>query len=119
MKLNPNVRNVLIIVAVATLVYAVPSANSAFTFVVTVVSLGFLASMAWIANRLYREHRVELYSLGTRRRTILYVALGVATLTFSATDRLWLTGFRTDVWLMLLAGCAYAMYAVYRSMQEY
>jgi hypothetical protein len=118
-KLNPNVRNVLIIVAVATLIYAVPSANSGFTFVVTVVSLGFLAALAWIANRLYREHRLELYSLGTRRRTILYVALGVATLTFSATDRLWNTGFGTVIWLLLLAGCAYAMYAVYRSMQEY
>ena len=84
-----------------------------------VVSLGFLASLAWIANRLYREHRIELYSLGTRRRTVLYVAVGVATLTFSATNRLWLTGFGTVVWLLLLAGCAYAMYAVYRSMQEY
>jgi uncharacterized membrane protein len=118
-KLNSNVRNVLIIVAIATIVYAVPSGNSAVNFIVTVVSLAFLAAMAWIANRLYREHRIELYSLGTRRRTILYVALGVATLTFSATDRFWLTGFGTIVWLMLLAGCAYAMYAVYRSMQEY
>ncbi len=119
MKLNENVRNVLIIVAIATIVYAVPSGNSAVKFIVTVVSLGFLAALAWVANRLYREHRVELYSLGTRRRTILYVALGVATLTFSATDRFWLTGFGAIVWLMLLAGCAYAMYAVYRSMQEY
>jgi hypothetical protein len=118
-KLNSNVRNVLIIVAVTTVVYAIPSGNSALSFIVQVVSLGFLGSSAWIANRLYREHRVDLYSLGTRRRTILYVAAGIAALTLSATDRLWNSGLGTVVWLLLVAGCAYALYSVYRSMQEY
>jgi hypothetical protein len=117
-KLNTNVRNVLVVVLLATIVYALDAAV-AVAFVVQIVSLAFLASMAWIATRLYREHRIELYSLGTRRRTVLYAAVGVAALTLAATDRLWVNGFGTVVWLVLLAGCAYALYAVYRSTREY
>ena len=37
----------------------------------------FLGAIVWFASRLYRQHRTTLYSLGDRRRAILYVALGV------------------------------------------
>ncbi len=101
MKLNTNVRNVLIIVALATVVYALGhTGDFALGFLTQLISLAFLAAFGWIASRLYREHRTELYSLGTRRRTALYVALGVATLTLSAANRLWASGFGTVVWLV-------------------
>ena len=64
----------------------------------------FLAAIAWIASRLYREHRVSLYSLGDRKRLILYVAAGVATLTFTASGRLLDTGLGSIVWILLLGG---------------
>jgi len=120
LKLSTNFRNVLIIVALATVIYALHNTGDfALSFLTQLISLAFLGAFAWIASRLYREHRTELYSLGTRRRTALYVALGVAVLTISAADRLWATGIGTVAWLVVLAACAYALYALYRSTREY
>ena len=107
------------IVLLAAIVYAVPRGNFALGFLEEAISLAFLAAIAWIGSRLYREHRTELYALGTRRRTVVYVALGVAALSLTAVDRLWASGFGTVIWLVLLGGCVYALYAVYRSMKEY
>jgi hypothetical protein len=120
LKLDTNFRNVLIVVALATVVYALNNTGDfALSFLTQLISLAFLGAFAWIASRLYREHRTELYSLGTRRRTALYVALGVAALTISAADRLWATGIGTLVWLLVLAACAYTLYSLYRSTREY
>jgi hypothetical protein len=120
MKLKTNSRNVAVIVVLAAVVYALGhTGDFALGFLVQLISLAFLAAIAWIGSRLYREHRTELYSLGTRRRTVLYVAAGVATLALSAVDRLWSSGFGTVIWLVVLGGAAYAIYAVYRSTREY
>jgi hypothetical protein len=120
MKLKTNVRNVLVIAGLAAIVYALGNTGDfAVNFLVQLISLAFLAALAWVGSRLYREHRIDLYSLGTRRRTIVYVALGVAALALSAVTRLLATGFGTVVWLVLLAGAVYALYAVWRSSREY
>jgi len=119
-KLNSNVRNVIIIIVLAAIVACLSAGRTAATVVTQAISLGFLAAIVWIATRLYREHRTAVYSLGTRRRWILYTALGVAALTLTATDRLWNTsGLGAIAWIVLIAGAAYALYAVYRSTKEY
>jgi hypothetical protein len=119
MRVNRNVINIVIILAIAAVVAIAPAGGSAASFVIQLVSLGFLAAFAWIASRLYREHRVALYSLGDRRRAILYVAVGVATLTLCAYPRLSLTGGGTVAFLLLLAGCVFAVYRVIRSARSY
>jgi hypothetical protein len=120
LKLNTNARNVLIIVVLTTVIYALGhTGDFALGFLTQVISVAFLAAFGWIASRQYLEHRTDLDSLGTHRRAALYVALGVGALTLSAANRLWASGIGTVVWLVVLAGCAYALYAVYRSTQEY
>ena len=119
MKLNTHVRNFAIIALIAAVIVAIPGGGSASSFIVQAISLAFLAAIAWVASRLYREHRVALYSLGDRKRAILYVAAGVATLTFTASGRLFNTGPGAVVWILLLAGCAYAVFWVFRSSREY
>jgi hypothetical protein len=120
MKLKTDLRNVLVIAALAAVVYALGNTGDfALGFLTELISLAFLGSLGWIASRLYREHRTDLYGLGSRRRAILYVALGVATLAISAVDRLTSSGFGTVVWLVLLGGAAYAIFAVYKSTREY
>ena len=83
------------------------------------VALAFLAAMAWIGSRLYREHRVAVYSLGTQRRAILYGAVAAAIVILTAGPRLRATGGGTVVFLLLLAGCALAVYRVFRSTRSY
>ena len=119
MKLKPQVRNVLIIVVLAAIVAGVSGGETAASFVIQVVGLLFLAATAWIASRLYREHRVTIYSLGSKRRAILYGVGGIATLTLSASSRLMSSGPGTVAWILLLAACAYAIYAIFRSMKQY
>ena len=83
------------------------------------VSLAFLASLAWFASVMYRQHRVTLYSLGDGRRAILYVAAGVATLTLTGTSRLWKSGAGEVAWLVLLGGAIYAAFAVIWAARKY
>jgi hypothetical protein len=119
MRVNRTVINVVIVLAIAAVVAIAPAGGTAASFVIETVSLGFLAAGAWIASRLYREHRVALYSLGDRRRAIVYIAVGVGTLTVCAYQRLTRTGGGTVVFLLLLAGCVIAVYRVYRSARTY
>jgi hypothetical protein len=118
-KLNTHVRNFAIIALIAAVIVVIPGGGSAGSFIVQLISLVFLAAIAWVASRLYREHRVSLYSLGDRKRLIVYVAAGVATLTFTASARLLDTGLGSIAWILLLAACAYAVFWVFRSSREY
>ena len=116
MRINPTVRNVLIVLMLAAGAVALGSVGAAVAF--QFVSLLFLAAIAWVASRLYREHRIALYSLGDRRRAILYVAVGVGTLTLSA-SRLTHSPGGTVAWLVLLAGAVFTIFAIFRSAREY
>ncbi len=114
-----NVRNVVIILAVAAAVYLIPGGGRGASVAGQAVWLIFLATLVWFAVIMYRQHRVSLYSLGDRRRGILYGAVAVATLTLTATSRLWNTGAGSVAWLVLLAGAAYAVIAVVWSARRY
>jgi hypothetical protein len=112
-------RNIAIVLLLAALVDVVPGGGPAAQTLIQLISLAFLGAIAWVASRLYREHRVSLYALGDRRRAIVYAAAGVATLTFTASSRLLATGLGSIVWLLLLAACALAVFRVFRSASEY
>jgi hypothetical protein len=114
-----NIRNVLIIAALAAVVAIAPGGGTAANVVIQVVSLAFLASIAWVAMLMYREHRVALYGLGDARRAVLYGSLGVATLTLTATHRLWQTGGGEVAWFLLMLAAVYAAAAVVYSARRY
>jgi len=112
-------RNVAIILALAAAVMLLPGGGNASSGVLQVLVIAMLASIAYFAVRLYREHRVDLYSLGDRNRAILYAAVGLATLTLTATNRLWATGAGSIAWIALMALAVYAVYFVFRASREY
>jgi hypothetical protein len=117
--LNTTVRNILIVLVIAALVALVQGGQTAANVAIQAVTLAFLGTLVWFAVLTYRERRVSLYSLGDGRRALLYVALGVATLTLTATSKLWATGAGSVAWLILLAGSAYAVFAVLWSARNY
>ena len=118
--MNATVRNVLIVLAIAAVVALVQGGVTAANVAIQAVTLVFLGTLVWFASLTYRERRVSLYSLGDGRRAVLYVAAGVATLTLTATSRLWGTGGAGSVaWLVLLGGSGYAMFAVLWSARKY
>jgi hypothetical protein len=119
MAINKNVRNVLIVLAIAALVVLLPGGGKGANVAIQAVSLAFLATIGWIASLMYREHRMSLYSLGDARRATLYIAAGVATLTLTATSRLWGSPTGEIVWIALIAGSAYAVFSVIWSARKY
>lgn len=117
--MNATVRNVLIVLAIAALVALVQGGVTAANVAIQAVSLVFLGTIVWFLSLTYRQHRTTLYGLGDRRRAMLYVALGVGTLTLTATSRLWASGAGSVAWLLLLAGSIYTVFAVVWSARRY
>jgi hypothetical protein len=112
-------RNAGILLAAAAVVMLAPGGGNASAAILQVLVIVMLGSIAWLAVRLYREHRVELYALGERNRGLLYAAVGLATLTLTATDRLWSTGPGTLVWCALMGLAGGVVYAVFRASRQY
>lgn len=112
-------RNILIVLAIAALVVAIPGGGRAAQVAIQAVSLAFLAAIAWFAAVMYRQHRLTLYGLGEKRRAALYAAVGVATLTLTGTNRLLHSGSGTVAWIALLGVAAYTIVAVIWSARRY
>jgi O-antigen/teichoic acid export membrane protein len=115
------VRNVAIVLGVAALIVLIPGGGKGANAAGQALGLAFLAVFGWFAYTQYREHRLDLESLGAARRAILYVAAGVAVLTLTASSRLWnAAGSAGKVaFVLLLAAAAYAVFAVIRSARRY
>lgn len=116
--MSSTVRNVIIVLLLAAAVAFLPGAGIASGLISYLLSLLFLGGMAFFVARLYMEHRLDLDSLGERRRAMLYGAVGVAILTVSATPRLWNSGPGTLVWFLLIGLASYVLYSVYRSYRD-
>lgn len=110
--MNKNVRNALIVLAIAALVALLPGGGSGANVALQAVSLAFLGALAWVASLMYREHRMTLYSLGDGRRAILYGAVAVATLTLTATSLMWATPAGEIAWLALMGALIYAVVTI-------
>jgi hypothetical protein len=118
-SVNKNVRNVVIVLVLAALVVALPGGGEGARVAIQAISLAFLGALAWVAGIMYRQHRLALYSLGDTKRATVYVAVGVAALTLTATPRLWNTGAGEIAWLALMGGAIYAVVAVVWSARRY
>jgi hypothetical protein len=119
-QISPTVRNVAIILLLAALVDVVPGGGTASSTVLEAIYLAFLGAFAFIATRLYREHRSRIYGVGLRQRTIAYVAVGVIALTLTGTTVLWNQGAAGNIaWLVLLLGAGWALFEVVRSSRRY
>jgi hypothetical protein len=117
---NTTARNVLIVLALAAIVATLSGGETAANVAIQAVTIAFLGTLCWFASLMYRQHRSTLYSLGDGRRAVLYVAVGVGTLTLTATSRMWNAGGAASVaWLLLLGGAAYAVFAVLWSARKY
>jgi hypothetical protein len=117
--MSTAVRNVLIVAAIAAVVVLVPGGGTGASVATQAVSILFLGALVWFATLMYRQHRVDIYSLGDRNRAIVYIAAGVATLTIIASSRMWSTGLGLIAWFALIGGAAYAVIAVIWSARKY
>ena len=97
-----------------------PGGGPALNVFLTLLAIAFFAAIALFGYRLYRERRFTLDSLTDGQRLILYGSIGLAALTFTATNLLIGAGILgVMAWLGLLALCAFGGYWVYMSSRRY
>ncbi|MBB4664486.1 hypothetical protein [Conexibacter arvalis] len=117
--MNQTVRNVVIILALAAAVAVVPGGSNASDAILQTLVVVMLGALAYLAVRLYRERKSDLYGLGDRNRAILYGSAGMGTIALVGTDRMWDTGAGSIAWLALIALACFGVYHVYRRAREY
>jgi len=112
-------RNVAIILTIAAAVYLLPGGGRAASTFEAALWVAFGIGLAYLGLRLYREHRVALYSLGDRYRGLFYGALALGAVAVLARERLWQTGLGEILWFVLVGLVVYALLAVYRYWRTY
>jgi len=112
-------RNVLIILGLAAAIAFVPGGGTAGGFVTSLLSVTFLASLAWFAAVFYRQNRIALLSLEPRLRLVLYGSVALVALTAIATGRMWNGGgLGVLLWFALIGAAAFGIATVYRAYRE-
>jgi hypothetical protein len=127
-------RNIAIILTIAAAVYVLPGGGRAANTFESALWAAFAIGIAYLGLRLYREHRVTLYSLGDRYRGLFYGAIGLGVFAILARTRMWyelqvhgLTvvqvhrwgGWGEIAWFALVALVVYSLFVVYRRWRTY
>jgi hypothetical protein len=112
-------RNIGIILAITAAVYFLPGGGDAASIVGGLLSTAILVCFVMLIARFYREHRMDIVSLGDRWRALLYGAVGLLVLAMAALPRLGETSGGMLLWFFAVAGAFFALYRVWRHGREY
>jgi drug/metabolite transporter (DMT)-like permease len=110
------------IVALIALGFAVlPGGGSGLQVILTLLGIVFFAAIALFGYRLYREHRFTLDALAERERLVLYGSVGLAFLTFVASQRLFSLrgGLGVLIFLAMLGLASYGVFWVFTQSRRY
>jgi hypothetical protein len=110
---------VAIILALAAAVDFLPGGGAAADTMLALLTLVFMAAIAWFVYRLYREQELTLATLTDARRAGLFGAVGGIALLVVAYDefRSWTGGIL--LWIALLVGCVAGIFLIWRSATTY
>jgi len=108
-----NLRNVSIIMLLALVVAFVPGGGNAANTIVTALTMGFLAAIAWMVYVMSRQNQLTLATLSDGRRAILYSAVGMIALLIAGSDELFSTGGGTVAWILLLGASVGAIWRIW------
>lgn len=113
-------RNVAIIFLLAALVWKAPGGLTASATVANIITVIFLAGLAFFAYRMYMENRTLLFDLPDHHRMLLYGSATALVFALVATGRFWDgTGPLIILWFALIGAAAYGFTVVIRAWREY
>jgi hypothetical protein len=112
-------RNTSIVMALAFVVAFVPAGGNLAEAVLTAITMGFLAGIAWTVYVLSRQNQLTLATLSDARRAILYGALGMIALLIAGVDELFSSGGGTLVWIALLGASIVAIWRIWVEANTY
>jgi uncharacterized protein involved in cysteine biosynthesis len=109
-----------VVMLVALVLVVLPGGGNALDVILTLLTIAFLAAIAFLGYRLYNQYRLDIDTLESNQRLTLYGSIGLAILTFVATDRLFDTGGAGILlWFGLLALCSYGLYWTWTRYRSY
>jgi hypothetical protein len=114
-----TLRDVAIILVLALVVAFAPNGGNVAETILTAITMGFLAALAWMVFVLGRQNQLTLATLTDARRAILYAALGMLALLIAGSDELFSTGGGTLVWIVLLGASVAAIWRVWIDANSY
>jgi hypothetical protein len=114
-----TLRNVAIVMLLAAVVAFVPSGGNAAEAILTAITMGFLAAIAWTVFVLSRQNQLTLATLTDARRAILYAALGMIVLLIAGSDELFSSGGGTLAWIVLLGASVAAIWRIWVDANSY
>ncbi len=115
-----HIRNILILVGLALVVWLVPGGDAAGITISNLLSIVFVGALLFFGYRLYMENRETIFGLQERQRGILYAGVALIAITLVATRRMWESNSLGPIlWLMLMGAGIYAVYGTWRAYREY
>jgi hypothetical protein len=114
-----NLRNVAIVMLLALAVAFAPNGGNAVEAVLTAITMGFLAGIAWTLYVLSRQNQLTLATLTDGRRAVLYGAFGLIALLIAGRDELFASGGGTLAWILLLGASIAAIWRIWIEANTY
>ncbi len=109
-----------LVALIALAFFVLPGGGAALEVALTLLTIAFFAAIAMLGYRLYRENRLTLDSLEPSERFVLYASIGLAFLTFTATNRLFGEGGAGFFgWIGLLGLASYGVFWVWNRSRRY
>jgi hypothetical protein len=112
-------RNIAIILALAAGVDFLPGGGAAAATVLSALMLIFLAAIAWLLYRVYREQQLTLATLTDARKAGLFGAVGAMALLVVAYDDFHSWSGGIVLWVALMAGCVGIIFLIWRAATTY
>lgn len=112
-------RNVAIVMLLALVVAFAPAGGNVADAILTAITMGFLAGIAWTVYVLSRQQQLTLATLSDGRRAILYAALGLIALLVAGSDEMFASGGGTLAWIVLLGAAVAAIWKVWTEANAY
>ena len=110
-----------VVALIALALTTLPGGGDALDVVLTLLSVLFLAAIAALGYRFYRQYHFDLDALEPSVRLALYGSIALAVLTVVGTSRLFDLGGGAGiiVWFALLGLCSYGLYWVWTQYRSY
>ncbi len=112
-------RNVAIIAGLAFVVAVVPGGGEAAEVILALLSMAFMAAIAWFAYRLYTDQEMTLLAMTDGQRALIFGAVGAIALLYVGFEEFdsWSGGVL--VWLMLMVAAIAAIFLTWRNATQY
>ncbi len=103
----------------ALIVDIAPGGGDAANTILTALTMAFMAAIAWLVYRLYRDQELTLAGLSDLQRAGLFGSVGAIALLVVGYDELTSFAGGLLLWIALMAGAVAAIFLIWRSATTY